>query len=120
MANRPQVRVRRAYDEPSLDDGTRVLVDQIWPRGLTKAKAGLDEWCKTIAPSAALRKSYGHDPARFEEFSRRYRAELAEPERAEALQHLRDLAEHGNLTLITATKQAHISQAAVLASLLRS
>jgi len=113
-----RVRVRRAYDEPSPEDGTRVLVDRIWPRGLSKAKARLDEWCKTIAPSTALRKSYRHDPARFEEFSRRYRAELAEPERAEALQHLRDLAEHGNLTLITATRQAGISEAAVLADLL--
>ena len=119
MATRHEVRVRRAYDEPSPEDGTRVLVDRIWPRGLSKAKARFDEWCKTIEPSAALRKSYGHDPARFEEFSRRYRAELAEPERAEALQHLRDLAEHGNLTLITATRQADISEAAVLASLLR-
>ena len=120
MATRHEVRVRRAYDEPSPEDGTRVLVDRIWPRGLSKAKAHFDEWCKTVAPSIALRKSYGHDPARFEEFSRRYRAELAEPERAEALQHLRDLAEHGNLTLITATRQADISEAAVLASLLRS
>jgi len=96
-----------------------VLVDRIWPRGLSKAKVGFDEWCKTIAPSTALRKWYSHDPERFEEFGRRYRAELGEPDRAEALQHLRDLAEHGNLTLITATKHADISEAAVLGGLLR-
>jgi uncharacterized protein YeaO (DUF488 family) len=119
MTARHEVRVRRAYDEPAPGDGSRVLVDRIWPRGLSKAKAGFDEWCKAIAPSTGLRKWYGHDPERFEEFGRRYRAELAEPERAEALEHLHDLVRHGNLTLITATKQADISEAAVLAGLLR-
>ena len=73
------------YEEPDPGDGTRVLVDRIWPRGLTKAKAALDEWCKDVAPSGELRKWYGHDPARFEEFGRRYRLELEDPERAEAL-----------------------------------
>ena len=87
-----KVRVRRAYEDPVADDGARVLVDRIWPRGLTKARAALDEWCKEIAPSTELRKWYGHDPERFEEFSRRYQAELAEPERADALAHLRELA----------------------------
>lgn len=67
-----------------------MLVDRIWPRGLTKARAALDEWCKEIAPSTELRKGYGHDPERFEEFGRRYQAELAEPERAGALTHLRE------------------------------
>src|SRR5262249_5906601 len=65
-----RVRVRRVYEEPESDDGTRVLVDRIWPRGLTKAKAALDEWCKHVAPSDELRKWYGHDPGRFAEFSR--------------------------------------------------
>lgn len=120
MASKHEVRVRRAYDGPAPEDGVRVLVDRIWPRGLSKAKAGFGEWCKAIAPSTALRKWYSHDPERFGEFARRYRAELEEPERAEALQHLRDLAEHENLTLITATKHAGISEAAVLADLLRS
>ncbi|MGH3395204.1 MAG: DUF488 domain-containing protein [Streptosporangiaceae bacterium] len=119
MASTHEVRVGRAYDEPAPGDGARVLVDRIWPRGLSKAKAGFDEWCKTIAPSTALRKWYSHDPERFEEFGRRYRAELAEPDHAEALEHLRDLAGRGNLTLITATRNATISEAAVLASLLR-
>jgi uncharacterized protein YeaO (DUF488 family) len=66
------VRVRRVYEEPEPGDGTRVLVDRIWPRGLTKAKAALDEWCKDVAPSDELRKWYSHDPDRFEEFGRRY------------------------------------------------
>ena len=119
MASKHEVRVRRAYDEPVRDDGARVLVDRIWPRGLSKERADFDEWCKAVAPSTTLRKWYGHDPERFEEFGRRYRAELEEPERAAALRHLRDLATHGTLTLITATKHADISEAVVLADLLR-
>jgi uncharacterized protein YeaO (DUF488 family) len=97
-----------------------VLVDRIWPRGLTKAKATLDEWCKTVAPSDELRKWYSHDPDRFEEFGRRYRLELKDPRRAEALAHLRGLARDRPLTLLTATRQPEISEAAVLAGLLRS
>jgi uncharacterized protein YeaO (DUF488 family) len=119
MTSKRDVRVRRAYDEPAGEDGARVLVDRIWPRGLSKEKAGLDEWCKAVAPSTALRTWYGHAPERFEEFGRRYRAELEEPERAQALEHLRDLARRGTLTLLTATKRADISEAVVLADLLR-
>jgi uncharacterized protein YeaO (DUF488 family) len=114
------VRVRRVYEEPEPGDGTRVLVDRIWPRGLTKAKAALDEWCKDVAPSDELRKWYSHDPDRFEEFGRRYRLELQAPRRAEALAHLRGLARGRQLTLLTATRQPEISEAAVLAGLLRS
>lgn len=113
-----KVAVRRVYDAPSELDGARVLVDRIWPRGLPKSKAALDEWCKEVAPSDALRKWYGHDPAKFAEFSRRYQAELTEPGRAEALQHLRELADARPLTLLTGTKTPDISQAAVLAGLL--
>jgi uncharacterized protein YeaO (DUF488 family) len=76
------VRVRRVYEEPEPADGTRVLVDRIWPRGLAKAKAALDEWCKDVAPSDELRKWYSHDPDRFEEFGRRYQLELQDPRRA--------------------------------------
>lgn len=118
MASKYEVRVRRAYDEPEQADGFRVLVDRIWPRGLTKEKAHLDEWCKTVAPSTALRKWYAHDPDRFQEFGHRYRVELEEPERAEALAHLRDLAKRGSVTLLTASKRADISEAVVLADLL--
>jgi uncharacterized protein YeaO (DUF488 family) len=119
MRGKPDVRVRRVYDEPEPDDGTRVLVDRIWPRGLTKDKARLDQWCKQVAPSSQLRKWYGHDPERFEEFGRRYREELKDAERAPALQQLRELANSGTLTLLTATRHAEISQAAVLADLIR-
>jgi len=118
VASTPNVRVRRIYDEPTRQDGTRVLVDRIWPRGMTKDRARLDEWCKQVAPSTELRTWYAHDPQRFVEFSRRYRAELAEPERATAFNHLKGLADRGTLTLLTATKHADISEAAVLADLL--
>ena len=116
----PDVRVRRVYEEPQPDDGTRVLVDRLWPRGVSKARAALDEWCKDVAPSDELRKWYGHDPARFEEFARRYRLELEDPPRAAALAHLRDLARDRPVTLLTATKQTAISEAAVLAAVLTS
>jgi uncharacterized protein YeaO (DUF488 family) len=113
------VRVRRAYDPADDDDGMRVLVDRLWPRGMKKVDAHLDEWCKDVGPSTELRRWYGHEPAKFEEFSRRYRAELGDPGRAEALAHLRELADGHRLTLLTATRNADISEAAVLAAILR-
>jgi uncharacterized protein YeaO (DUF488 family) len=111
------VRVRRIYDEPTPADSTRVLVDRIWPRGITRAGAHLDQWCKEIAPSTELRKWYHHDPARFEEFTRRYREELTKPAHAAALKELRNLAKRGALTLLTATTGVDRSEAAVLADL---
>ena len=118
VATMAEVRVRRVYDEPEDNDGVRVLVDRIWPRGMTKARAALDEWCKDVAPSTELRKWYSHDPAKFEEFTHRYGAELKQAERAQALQHLRDLAADGRLTLLTGSKDVDISEAAVLAGIL--
>ena len=119
MVKKQQVQVRRAYEEPAPGDGARVLVDRLWPRGLSKDKADLTEWCKAVAPSTALRQWYDHDPERFEEFAHRYYNELQDHERSEALEHLRELAQDGPLTLITATKTPQISEAAVLADLLR-
>ncbi|MGP8248486.1 MAG: DUF488 domain-containing protein [Candidatus Dormibacteria bacterium] len=115
----PNVQVCRAYDKPSSRDGRRVLVDRIWPRGLSKSQVQLDEWCKQVAPSTELRKWYSHDPSLFAEFTRRYQLELRQPERSAALHHLRELAKDRKLTLITATKQPEISEAAVLAGMLR-
>lgn len=115
MTGHPEVRVRRVYDEPSPEDGARVLVDRIWPRGLTKERAGIGEWAKVVAPSTELRRWYGHDPSKFDQFRRRYQTELAEPDRQAALRHLRDLARSGPLTLVTATRDIDHSQAAVLA-----
>jgi uncharacterized protein YeaO (DUF488 family) len=114
------VRMRRVYDEPSAADGMRVLVDRVWPRGLSKAEVRIDEWAKAVAPSTDLRRWYGHEPSRFEEFRRRYQAELAEPERQRALDQLRELARTGPLTLLTATRDIEHSQAAVLAERLRA
>lgn len=114
------VRVRRVYDEPAAQDGARVLVDRIWPRGLARDKAALQEWCKDVAPSTELRRWYGHDPVRFTEFARRYRRELQVLERSAALEHLRQLASRQPLTLLTATRRPEISQAAVLAELLQA
>ncbi len=119
VAKKSEVHVRRVYDAPARTDGRRVLVDRLWPRGLTKEEADLDEWCKEVAPSTELRKWYSHDPARFKEFSRRYDVELKQPVRSVALAHLRELAKDHTLTLLTATKQPAISEAEVLAKLLR-
>lgn len=121
MARSPAtVQVKRIYDEPGSADGQRILVDRIWPRGISKDRARVDEWCKEVAPSTQLRTWYGHDRSRYEEFARRYRDELRQTERAAALDHLRQLAKAGPLTLVTATRESDISQAAVLAGVLKS
>lgn len=114
-----QINLRRVYDGPAPADGRRVLVDRLWPRGLSKAAAAVDEWVKAVAPSDELRRWYGHEPAKFEEFSQRYEEELRGREQAEALGHLRELARSGPVTLLTATKDVGHSQAAVLARRLR-
>lgn len=109
----------RVYDPPGPDDGTRVLVDRLWPRGLRKDAAAFDHWCRDIAPSTGLRKWFHHDPARFDEFAARYRAELDGPEQAERLVALRRLSrKKGGLTLLTATKAVEGSHAAVLADVI--
>lgn len=118
MTKKPDVRVRRIYDDVDAEDGKRVLVDRIWPRGMTKDRAALDEWRKDVAPSTELRKWYNHDPAKFAEFTDRYRAELSQGDQATALQHLRELAARQRLTLLTATKEPDMSEAAVLVDIL--
>ena len=115
-----RVTVKRVYDAPTRRDGVRILVDRLWPRGLAKEDAHLDQWCKELAPTTALRKFYGHRPERFGEFSRRYRAELDEPERVAALKGLQRLANRRHVTLLTATRDVEHSGAAVLAAILRA
>ena len=105
------------YDETEPGDGTRVLVDRVWPRGV--AKGSFDEWLKDVAPSTELRKWYGHDPEKFDEFRKRYLAELKDPDRAAALDQLRALQKKGPVTVLTASKAVDISEAAVLVDLLR-
>ena len=114
-----QIRCRRVYEEPSAADGTRVLVDRVWPRGMRREQAHLDEWLRDVAPSTGLRRWYGHDPGRFDEFRRRYLAELGDPGHRRAAAHLRELAARDRLTLLTATRDVAHSQAAVLAEWLR-
>ena len=115
----PEIRVRRVYDAPSPADGARVLVDRIWPRGLRKDAARLTEWAKDAAPSTELRTWYGHDPEKFTEFRRRYTGELSGQVQRAELGKLRALATAGPLTLLTATRAVDISQATVLAEILR-
>jgi uncharacterized protein YeaO (DUF488 family) len=115
-----KVRLRRVYSDREPADGTRVLVDRLWPRGLARDAGKVDDWLRAVAPSNDLRRWYGHDPARFEEFRRRYLEELADPERAGALGRLRELARSGPVTLVTATREVSTSQAAVLADALRA
>lgn len=100
------LRLKRAYVPAAPGDGVRILVDRLWPRGVSKAEAHLDEWLKDIAPSTALRQWFGHDPARWTEFQSRYRAELAQ--HADALERIRDLARKQTVTLVySAHDEAH-------------
>ena len=113
---KPGIRVKRAYEPPSPEDGTRVLVDRLWPRGLRKAEAAIDCWLKEIAPSSELRRWFGHDPSRWEEFRHRYRAELSA--RPELLDKLRALMEQGALTLVYAARDEDHNHAVVLRDML--
>ena len=112
------VRVRRVYEPPEPDDGVRVLVDRLWPRGLSRDAAHVDEWPKALTPSTELRRWYHAGEGAYEEFSERYEAELAAPEADELLDHLRELAGRGAVTLLTAAKSPELSHASVLARLL--
>ena len=114
------VNIKRAYDKPSVADGTRILVDGLWPRGITKADLRISKWEKGIAPSQALRKWYGHDPDKWPEFRKRYRRELGESPRKEALDHLILLAGQGNLTLVFGARDAERSNAAVIAEMIET
>jgi uncharacterized protein YeaO (DUF488 family) len=109
------VRLQRAYDDPQPDDGHRVLVDRIWPRGRTKAELRLNAWERDLGPSTELRKWFGHDPARWAEFQTRYRAELADPERAQLLDTLAALARKGRVTIVYGARDREHNQAQVIA-----
>jgi uncharacterized protein YeaO (DUF488 family) len=113
------VATKRAYDSPSADDGYRVLVDGLWPRGVTKEKLRLAEWMREIAPTAQLRKWYGHQPERWEEFRRRYRKELAEPGRRALVQKLVAHARQKKVTLVFGARDAERCNAAVIADMIR-
>jgi uncharacterized protein YeaO (DUF488 family) len=111
-----QVGLRRVYDAGG--SGYRVLVDRLWPRGVTKIQAALDEWLRDAAPSSDLRRWYGHRVERFDEFARRYRAELRRPPAAAAVDHLVELSHEQPITLLTATRDVEHSGALVLREVL--
>ena len=112
------VALKRAYDEPAASDGTRVLVERLWPRGLSKERAHIDLWLKDVAPSTELRQWFHHDPQKFPEFRRRYETELQSEAAQEALTKLREIAKQGQLTLVFAAHDAAYSNAVVLRDLL--
>ena len=117
---RTRIVVVRVYDDPGRSGAEhRVLVDRLWPRGMKKEAIDFDEWAKDVAPSAELRRWYGHEPERFEEFARRYRAELTEEPGASAVGRLRRGAHGTRLVLLTATRDVERSGAEVLRSALR-
>ncbi len=111
------VRLKRAYEAAEATDGYRVLVDRLWPRGVSKEKAQLDEWARELAPSSELRTWFGHDPARFDEFRRRYLEELAA--HGDKLAELRERASEARLTLVYAARDSEHNDAVVLADVLR-
>jgi uncharacterized protein YeaO (DUF488 family) len=116
MSADSRIRVARVYADPSPEDGQRILVDGLWPRGFRKDDPRVGTWVKDVAPSRELRDWYDHQPERFKEFSTRYRKELQD---GDAFDELRKLAEHGFVTLVTATRDVEGSHAAVLATLLK-
>jgi uncharacterized protein YeaO (DUF488 family) len=113
------IRLQRAYDDPGPDDGYRVLVDRVWPRGRTKAELRLDQWARDLGPSTELRRWFGHDPAKWPEFQRRYEAELAEPERARVLDDLAEIARDGTVTIVYGARDREHNQAQVIADEIR-
>ena len=110
------IRIKRAYEEPDREDGTRILVDRLWPRGLTKEKAKVDLWLKDVAPSTELRKWFAHDPAKWTEFRSRYQEELKRNK--EQLSLLRHEAAKGNVTLVYGAKDQEHNEAVILQRLL--
>lgn len=114
------ISTKRAYDKPSPGDGTRILVDGLWPRGISKEDLKIAKWEKGIAPSQALRKWYGHDPDKWPEFRKRYREELKQSPRKEVLNQLIGLAKKGNLTLVFAARDVERSNSAVIAEMIQA
>ena len=112
----PAIKLKRIYDEPAASDGYRVLVDRVWPRGVSKSAAALDLWAKDLAPSTKLRKWFAHDPERWTEFAKRYRAELRE--RPDAIAELRATCRSRRVTLLFGAKDAAHNQAVVLKQVL--
>lgn len=118
MGDKRQVRLARVYDEPESDEGTRVLADRLWPRGMRKTDPRAGTWLPGVAPSTELRRWYDHKPERFDEFADRYAEELSAPAGAAAMEELRAMVHDGPVTLVTATRDVELSHLTVLAKLL--
>ncbi|MDR7542265.1 MAG: DUF488 family protein, partial [Armatimonadota bacterium] len=116
---RLMLRVRRVYEPPEPQDGFRVLVDRLWPRGLSKEAARVDLWARELAPSDRLRRWFGHDPVKWEEFRRRYREELSRSPARELVQQLAERARHGTVTLVFGARDERHNNAVVLAEVLQ-
>lgn len=116
MSTKPDIHLKRAYEAPAPDDGVRVLVERLWPRGLSKDKAAIDHWLKDVAPSPDLRRWFNHIPERWDGFVERYRAELAA--NSTALDELRDLVRHGRVTFVYAARDPEHNSALVLRDVL--
>jgi uncharacterized protein YeaO (DUF488 family) len=110
------IRLKRVYEPPSPEDGVRVLVDRLWPRGLRKADAAIDRWMKDIAPSTELRQWFGHDPERWQEFRRRYARELRQ--HATTIDELHELAQHKTVTLVFGARDEEHNDAVALREVL--
>lgn len=115
---RASIRLKRAYEAPDEEDGTRVLVDRLWPRGVSKDRLQLDHWLKAVAPSTELRKWFGHDPQKWAELRRRYRQELDSGEQRQAFEELQALARQGPLTLVYGARDQTHNHAVLLKELL--
>jgi uncharacterized protein YeaO (DUF488 family) len=112
------LKIKRAYEKKDPDDGKRILIDRLWPRGVSKAEAGIDEWQKELSPSTELRKWFAHDPTKWEGFKAKYIAELSAPFKIELLERIAQLAVHSNVTLIYSTKDTEHSDVKVLEELI--
>ena len=112
------IKVKRVYEKPSQEDGTRLLVDRLWPRGVTKKSADIYIWLKEIAPSDNLRQWFSHDPQKWDEFKRRYRKELKEPVKSAILEQVKKLAKEDTITLLFAAKEEEYNNALALKDIL--
>jgi len=114
------VHIKRAYEPPSRSDGTRIMVDRLWPRGLNKEQVKVVKWMQKLGPSTELRKLFGHDPAHWKEFRKRYKAELRSPEALAMLKEVSETAARGTVTLVYSAKDEEHNQAVVISEVLDS
>ena len=113
------LKVKRAYDEKEATDGKRILIDRLWPRGISKTEAHIDDWLKDLAPSAELRRWFGHDPRKWGEFKKKYVKELSSPDKAKLIEDIIQRAKHETITLVYSARDTEHNDARVLEELIR-